>query len=304
MPNYYVYGLNICSELIFPDFPKSKKSVYDVNIRLGDVYLPFEKYREVHLSKLTKVRIKTNNIYLLWNDITIFAIKNYAEIIINPKTGLNKNFIKLLLFSYGFALLLHQKGRLVLHANAVNINDGAVIILGPSGTGKSTTSIALLNKGHELLCDDVLSIRVEGKYPTVYPSFPRIKLWPDVIKQFKEDPTILPKIHSNSDKRLYNVSNRFSQRKKNLKAIYIIKESNFTGIENINSQKATMELIRSSYCYKLLRKTGLAKNLKQCSEVAIKVPIKVLKVKRSFEDFNHLAETIENDILPPKKPLI
>lgn len=297
---HYAHGLNIKSELFFPEFPIKQTSEIDVIIRFGITNLfndSNKNFHEVYLSKFTHIKISSCNlINLFWNDIQIFTIKN-NEIIINPNTNLDLNYIKFLLFGYGFSILLYLKGRLVLHANAVDMDNSAVVISGVSGIGKSTLSFAFHKKGYKLLCDDVLSMDIGKKFQTVYPSFPRIKLWPDVIENFGEDSGMIPKIHDKTSKRFYNVSGNFSDIEKQIRAIYFIKVTGNIKIKEMNPQKALMELIKSSYCYKLLDNHEIAENLSQCSAIVNKVPVKMLEVEKSYKSLNKLVEIVENDIL-------
>jgi hypothetical protein len=57
------------------------------------------------------------------------------------------------------AALLRQRGLLVLHANAVAAPDGVIVISGESGSGKSTTLAALLDRRCQMLSDDVTAAR-------------------------------------------------------------------------------------------------------------------------------------------------
>jgi hypothetical protein len=63
---------------------------------------------------------------------------------------------------YVLAALLRQRGLLVLHANAVATPDGVIVISGESGTGKSTTTAALLNAGCRMVSDDLTALRGGG----------------------------------------------------------------------------------------------------------------------------------------------
>jgi len=56
--------------------------------------------------------------------------------------------------------VLRQRGIVVLHANAVEIAGGAILISGESGAGKSTTTTALLERGCRMLSDDVAVLRL------------------------------------------------------------------------------------------------------------------------------------------------
>jgi hypothetical protein len=57
------------------------------------------------------------------------------------------------------AAVLRHRGLLVLHANAVETSGGVIVIGGESGTGKSTTLAALLDRGCRMLSDDVTALR-------------------------------------------------------------------------------------------------------------------------------------------------
>ena len=297
MTQYYSHGLSINSEMNFPEFTIKKSSHIDVFIRFGEISALIDNFLEVNLSKLTKVRSTSNIINLLWNNIEIFTIKNGKEIIINPQTGLEENFLRYLFMGHVIPILLHQKGRLVLHANAVNMDEGAVILLGSSGKGKSTTSIALHKQNYNLLSDDILSIKIiDEKYQSVYPGFPRIKLWPIVIKNINEDPNFMPKIHFNTEKRSYNISEDFSHDIKPIRAIYLLEEGDKTAITEMKSFDGLLELIKSSYCFKLFNETELSENFKQVSKIVNNIPFKRLVVKPSFENLKNIVDVIENDI--------
>ena len=51
-----------------------------------------------------------------------------------------------------------MRGFHLLHASAVQLEEGAVAVVGPSGAGKSTLAAELLRRGNRLLTDDVLAL--------------------------------------------------------------------------------------------------------------------------------------------------
>ncbi|MCK0129400.1 hypothetical protein [Erythrobacter sp. F6033] len=96
------------------------------------------------------------------------------------------------LLGSGMGALLAQRGALVLHANALAMPDGtALICMGESGAGKSTTAAAMMLRGYGVLSDDVCPIASDGM---IYPGLARIKLWDDAVAQLGVDERGLERI--------------------------------------------------------------------------------------------------------------
>ncbi len=66
----------------------------------------------------------------------------------------------------------------VLHAAAVAYDGRAALVLGPGGTGKSTTALACLHDGADYLGDDLTAIEI-APTPTVHALYATAKLTPD-----------------------------------------------------------------------------------------------------------------------------
>jgi len=79
---------------------------------------------------------------------------------------------------WGVATAMLQRGLLVVHASAVEIDGSAVLVAGRTGAGKSTTALGLRARGHRLLVDDVSTIvDVDGR-PHVLPYLRGVNLTP------------------------------------------------------------------------------------------------------------------------------
>ena len=90
--------------------------------------------------------------------------------------------MRLFLLGSAFGALLHQRGLLPLHANAVEVDGKAVAFMGESGAGKSTLAAWFHDAGHRVLADDVCVIRFdEQQRPMACPGLPRLRLWQDAI---------------------------------------------------------------------------------------------------------------------------
>ncbi|MBN2752095.1 MAG: hypothetical protein JXQ84_05240 [Rhodospirillaceae bacterium] len=83
----------------------------------------------------------------------------------------------------GLYHLCHQRNLFPLHAACLRIGERVVAIAGHSGMGKSTLAAVLNRRGHGLLSDDTVVLDVNSADGvTLLPSFPRLRLWQDVVK--------------------------------------------------------------------------------------------------------------------------
>jgi len=82
------------------------------------------------------------------------------------------------------AALLYQRGIMAMHASAVCGDNGAVLIAGASGVGKSTLLAALLLRGWKMLADELSVVAIdESGTPLVFPDCPELALWPDAAEK-------------------------------------------------------------------------------------------------------------------------
>ncbi|MDR7483319.1 MAG: hypothetical protein QN203_12535 [Armatimonadota bacterium] len=75
--------------------------------------------------------------------------------------------------------LLHQ-GHLPLHAAAVEVDGGAILLAAPGGFGKTTLAAAFYAAGYRVLSEDVTCITTQAP-PSVIPGPASLRLRPDVI---------------------------------------------------------------------------------------------------------------------------
>lgn len=302
--SYLAYGLGIRSVLPLPELVAAETEVEvteaDVTIRLGRIdRLPLESSLSASESYF---RATTQGMYIFSEAIGAFLIQEGREIVVDPTPGVEERMLRLYLLGPALATLLQQRGLLVLHASAVAVNGSAVAFLGWPGGGKSTTAAALHTRGHAIISDDVTAIQLEPKAsigPAVLPGFPQLRLWSETAATLGYDVKLLPKINANFDKHELRLKNGFSKTPLPIKCVYVIAEGQAGQaheIQRLEPREALVELIRHSYCARMLQETAPSDHLRQCASLANQITVSRLQRQRSLAALSDLASLIEENI--------
>ena len=94
-----------------------------------------------------------------------------------------EEYIRVLL-NYPMGCLMYQKGFYVLHGSVVRVKGKTLLFCGPSGSGKSSISAALINTGSKLISEDTVVIDFNNSGEAIVkPSYPWIKLSEEVNQE-------------------------------------------------------------------------------------------------------------------------
>ncbi|MFQ5849218.1 MAG: serine kinase [Candidatus Binatia bacterium] len=291
MYSYIGYGLGIRSTLPLPELIDGE-AVADVNVRLGRVdHLPSGVAVEGSYFRAT-----TGETQLFWEDVGTIQVQGRTEIIADPVPGVEESLLRLVILGPVFAALLQQRKLLVLHASSVAIPGGAVAFLGGKGWGKSTLAAALYSRGWGIAADDVSAVHVGTGCPTVLPGFPQLKLWPDAAVSLGHALETLPRLHSQLGKRAHRVDRGFPQAPLSIRRIYVLARGMAQEIEPLRPQEAFVELVRHSYCVRLLQAGEASSHFLQCASLANNVTIRRLRTHQSLSMLPDLAGLVEEDI--------
>ncbi len=124
-----------------------------------------------------------------------YLVEGGIQVTIDPCSGASEATVRLFLLKAALAVLLHQRGDLLpLHASAVDVGGGAVVLTGKSGAGKSTLAAELVRRGCGLLSDDLAPLRPADGRAEVLPVFPRLNLWADAVRHFGSNTESLERV--------------------------------------------------------------------------------------------------------------
>jgi hypothetical protein len=135
------------------------------------------------------VRVTDDGVVLTIGGIARYAISSGSEITIDRDPAASDINVRLYLLGSAMGILLHQRGLLPLHANAVEVGGKAFAFMGASGSGKSTMAAWLHDRGYPIIADDVCVVGFtdDGRV-RVHPGIARLRLWRDILDATGRDP--------------------------------------------------------------------------------------------------------------------
>jgi hypothetical protein len=173
---YSIFGLTLASDLELPELrpiPAPADSP-DIVISLGEIA---DTKRAPGLYKTS------HGALLVIDEVARYAVRDGTHIVIEPRPGTPLANVRLFLLGSAMGMLIHQRGLLPLHGNAIEIEGRAFAFVGHSGAGKSTLAAWFHDHGYPILSDDVCVVRFDGAgMPMLSAGIPRLRLWREAIE--------------------------------------------------------------------------------------------------------------------------
>ena len=144
-------------------------------------------------------------------DVARFVLTRDGDLTIEPFANPDRPDLRLFVLGTIFAVWLAMQGFLPIHAGAVRTKGGAALVCGRSGAGKSTTMAMLARDGWPILADD-LSIVSFGDQAELLAFSGQVKLRPDVLAAFGEDPDSYASIVTDRTKHAFPVGRSTGRR--------------------------------------------------------------------------------------------
>jgi hypothetical protein len=292
---YRAYGLNFRSELHLPELVASPGDP-DVVVRFGEIDVGVTKPMRYVSGRW---RVDPTEACLVYDGIGAFLIRLGREIVLRPEPGVAEERVRPLVIGTALAVLLVQRGGLVLHASAVGVDGRAAAFLGGPGWGKSTAAAALRQRGHRLVADDITSVVLDGDRHLVQPGFPIQRLSEETATALGHDYSTLRPLISTAQKRQHSVAGPFDDTPVVLDRLYVLADAPGPDvlIERLSGHNALSELIRHSHGASIVHESGLAaEHLRRCAQLVSTVPVSRLSRPRSFARLEAMVEAVERDV--------
>jgi len=179
--------------------------------------------------------------------------------VVVEQTGpVDASVLRLFLLGSCMGALLLQRGVMPLHGNALAGSRGAAVLTGSVGAGKSTLSLALLQRGHRLLADDISAVyRDPAGRPQVSSGFPRVKLWADSCALLDVETAGLERIRPELEKYHFPLNGAFAPQPLPLDTVYVLLPGPWDAprVEELHGAAKVREL--QAQLYKVLFAEGL-----------------------------------------------
>lgn len=241
MFSYQAFGLSIRSELELPELGELREDVgasdVDISFRplglIASATAPFHHFSEAGQT-------------FVYPGVGAYLIQDHNRIAIEPAVGSNPAMLALPLLGPVMGLLLHLKGRFVLHGSAVRFGTRGFGFLGDKGAGKSTLAAALLR--HEdvsLLSDDLLAFDDSAE---IFPAFPQLKLSPEALALSKDvGARLIPAPAPNFPKHQVRLTRDLAEGRVPTRALYELRRGDRLRIEPLSRADALKTLIQFAY---------------------------------------------------------
>ena len=119
--------------------------------------------------------------------------------------GADREWVKLHLNGQVVVALLHQRKIINFHASSFIYNGLGVMVLGETGAGKSSLTLAFALNGGGFLTDDLTPVVFDGSAPLIMPLRRKVKIRKDTAVQLGIDPHRLSEAECGTGKKYFSL---------------------------------------------------------------------------------------------------
>jgi hypothetical protein len=317
--SYLAYGLRLRSDVPIPGLSPTQTAEVDVAVwfteqwifddvtnETADPFFPESWEDDSREPTLKAWRLAKNFGYRLkyCDGIEFIIDASGAEIWCCCPAAMTIEDVVVYLLGPVLGFVLRLRGRTCLHASVVCIDDQAVALVGPGGSGKSTTAAAFVQLGWPILTDDVAAITFEESAFFIQPAYPHVRLWPKSVMMLFGHAEALPRLVpvGTWDKCYLDLVNKpelFQTTQLPLRAVYVLGERSETNrtasIEVLSQAEGMMALIANTYANYLLSRSLRGEEFRVLTSIVGATPIKKITPNSDLNRLPELCELIISD---------
>ncbi len=286
---YRLFGLSVLSEVPLPELvADSDAGPPDVHVRLGTI--------AAYPDAPAGMRVDGDDALLVIPAAGRFLARGGREMVVEPGEGVSPRNLRLYLLGSGFGAILHQRGLLPLHANAVVVEGRAIGFMGHPGAGKSTLAAWFHDRGFDVLADDVCVVTTgPDGVPLAHPGIPRLRLWREALEAGGRDASAYERSFDDMDK--YTVPTDLERvlPAVPLSHLYLLeKAEGEPSVDRLEGSAAVEAMIANTYRGAYVRMMGTTRqHLLACAELARTVPVFRARRRWGFDSFDEEGAALE-----------
>ncbi|MBL8133411.1 MAG: hypothetical protein JNL42_16240 [Anaerolineae bacterium] len=204
--HYFLYGLQIASEYPLEDIQEAAVRAQP-DIRIYDGTMPdglevesplwqpqnrFDDSRQTSEGEQAQqIRLSADGQFIqfrIWHAATVVFEASGSAMWIRWAGEGHDDIKTFNILGPLLGFLLHLRGITPLHASAISVHGRAVLFMGASGAGKSTTVAAFAQAGYPVIADDICACHDQGGVLTVAPGHARVRLLQDAASALTRRP--------------------------------------------------------------------------------------------------------------------
>jgi hypothetical protein len=229
---------------------------------------------------------RSDRFEISFGDAAAFVIDfSEKEIQILPSASGSPERVRQLLGDQILPRILAHGGNLVLHAAAVANEKGAILLIGTSGSGKSSLAASFHNRGSRLLGDDAIVVSTSGGAMAAHAVYRSLRLFPDSISALIEGRAELTPVASHTTKRnVVYLDDSRTEEPLPVRAAFLLEAARGESamIERMASSEACMAFVEHSFWMDPTDLTRTKERMAQASALAADVPTFRLAYPREY----------------------
>lgn len=288
--HYLVFGLVVRSDMPLPELVPHPATAADVTIRI-DAARPMRETPAYY-------HVEGDTALLTIKDVGQYRIEGGRDIIVVPVPGASERNLRLYVLGSALGAVLHQRGLVPLHANAVEIAGAAVAFMGHAGAGKSTLAAWFLDRGHAVLTDDVCVIENRQSGIVAHRGVVRLRLWREAVIQSGRAIIEANRSFDHFDKYDVRIAEaRIAPPSLPLGGVVLLEradEGEAFSLRRLRGSEAVEALVANVYRGEYAQISGTAGALMlSCVALANQVPVMVVRRAWGFDSLNAEGARIE-----------
>lgn len=301
-----VYRYSAFHLLIQSPLPINSLSLETESDRTPDIVIRYADLNEALPADLVNTKVSriidSNHVVIVRPTIDFCIVRDGREVILRPAAHATEDDVVGFIQTTVMQLLMYQRGYFLLHGSAVDIDGSAVVFVARSTGGKSTLAAFMNTLGHSIIADDLVAIRIDGERMFVVPARPNLRLWPDAVTYVGKDVQQLPRVVSNAEKRVLEITHDTEYTEIPLRRIYVLGFGTSLELQPLGFQDGFHQLLRNMtfvvfYQHELEKfRDESQKLMNDCAKVATAIRVAQLQRPRSLELLPQIADMIVRDL--------